>query len=53
MRRPCLLSLRAHERVRINVGIVGVYGVLVGKLTGLLYKFGGRVGKLFKNAMLK
>ena len=53
MRRPCLLSLRAHERVCINVGLVGVYGVSVGKLTGLLYKFGGRVGKLFKNAMLK
>ena len=52
-RRPCLLSLRAHERVCINVGLVGVYGVSVGKLTGLLYKFGGRVGKLFKNAMLK
>ena len=53
MRRSCLLSLRAHERVCINVGLVGIYGVSVGKLTGLLYKFGGRVGKLFKNTMLK
>ena len=53
MRRSCLLSLRAHEQVCINVGLVGVTGSSVGKLTGLHYKFGGRVGKLFKNTMLK